>query len=146
MAWCENFPDKQKIQPTIGFLAMNEIPTAKLVQIYLPPGEVHRHMVIAISGFLSEKDDQKESWATLRSYCEEHEGYSTIMDNIKINKSVGMLSYKNLINVENAFTLAKVALKGAIDTSALFEKARINAQISGKLLGHFIARNVRFDS
>jgi hypothetical protein len=125
-------------------------------------------MVIAISGFLSENDDQKESWATLRSYCEEHEvplfgvswqaqtsddvekianeGISTIMDNIKINKSVGMLSYKKFINVENAITLAKVAFKGAKETKALFEKARINAQISGKLLGHFIARNVRFDS
>ena len=95
-------------------------------------------MVIAISGFLSENDDQKESWATLRSYCEEHEvplfgvswqaqtsddvekianeGISTIMDNIKINKSVGMLSYKKFINVENAITLAKVAFKGAKET------------------------------
>jgi len=91
-------------------------------------------MIIAISGFLSEKDDQTESWATLRSYCEEHEvplfgiswqsqtsddvekiaheGISTLMENIKINKSVGKPSFKNFINVENAFTLSKVAFKG----------------------------------
>ncbi len=30
-AWCEKFPDKHKIQPTLDFFAKSEIPTAKLV-------------------------------------------------------------------------------------------------------------------
>ncbi len=75
-----------------------------------------------------------------------YEGLTSIKDNIKINKSVGISSYKDYINVENAFTLAKAAFKGTVDTSALFKKARDNAHITGNLLGHFIARNVRFDS
>ena len=57
-----------------------------------------------------------------------------------------MPSLKNFINVENALTLAKVAFKSTVDTTALFEKARVNAKLTGRLLGHFIARNVRFDS
>ena len=106
-------------------------------------------MVIAISGFLSENDDQKESWDQLKRYCEEHEvplfgvswqaqtsddvhkiaqeGINTLKDNIKTNKSFSMSSFKKFINVENAITLAKVAYNTTIDTSALFIKARNNA-------------------
>jgi len=71
-----------------------------------------------------------------------------LKENLKIDKTLGIssLSLKSLMNVENVKTFAQVAIKSTEDTSNLFKKARTNAQLSGKLLGHFIARNVRFDS
>ena len=72
--FCENLPDQTQVSATTAFLSKHEaLPISKLVEIYLPPGELHRHILIAISGFLSEKDDQHESWAMLRGYCEKHE-------------------------------------------------------------------------
>jgi hypothetical protein len=38
----------------------------KLQQLYMPESCAHKHAVVAISGFLSENDDQHESWATLK--------------------------------------------------------------------------------
>jgi hypothetical protein len=40
------------------------------------------------------------------------EGFTSIKDNIKINKTFGIPSLKDLINVENVVTVAKAALKG----------------------------------
>ena len=56
---------------TIEFITQREtpLPVVKLQRLYLPEKSVHKHMVIAVSGFLSEKSDQAEDWASLKKAC-----------------------------------------------------------------------------
>jgi hypothetical protein len=37
--------------------------------IHAPENKLHRHAVIAVSGFLSQKEDSVDSWIYLTSFC-----------------------------------------------------------------------------
>ena len=42
--------------------------------LYMPTeSQAHRHVIVAISGFLSEKSDSGNDWLALKQYCEDHQ-------------------------------------------------------------------------
>jgi hypothetical protein len=53
---------------------------------------------------------------------------------------------KGLLNFENVKTLVETVHTTTSDTMDLFKIARNNAKITGKVLGHFLAQNILFDS
>lgn len=56
------------------------------------------------------------------------------------------MSLKGLLNFENVKTLVETVHTTTSDTMDLFKIARNNAKITGKVLGHFLAQNILFDS
>jgi len=40
-----------------------------LVRLFSPPGNKHRHVVIAVSGFLSKDSDYEGDWLHLLNFC-----------------------------------------------------------------------------
>lgn len=132
--------------------------------MYAPEASVHKHLMIAISGFLSEKSDQSEDWEHLKNYCKQYnmplfavcwEAQSTsdvgkiLVDGVK-NLKISKLSVlggvsgivKGLASIDNARTV----MNAYSDSKSLFSKARDNAKMTGKVLGHFLACNPMFDS
>lgn len=121
-------------------------------------------MMIAVSGFLSEDSNQADDWKHLKVYCEMHEiplfavqwqaqssqhissiaseSISNLRSNLKVNTNmlgVPNFTLKSLLNVENVKTIVQTVQKGTTDTMELFKKARNNAKLTGKVLGHFLA-------
>jgi hypothetical protein len=69
--------------------------------------------------------------------------------NITINTtSTGMSGFVQnaLANTNNIKTVTQTAFDGTKETTELFILARNNAKLTGKLLGHFLAHNVLFDT
>lgn len=58
-----NDPSYEK---TAKLLEKENLPTVRLEVIYMPEVQVHKHVIIAISGFLSEKSNQSEDWEHLK--------------------------------------------------------------------------------
>ena len=46
------------------------MPNAHLTLLHKPENGVHKHIIIAVSGFLSEKADHGSDWAHLKDYCQ----------------------------------------------------------------------------
>jgi len=64
-------------EKTLAFFSDDQLPIVNLQLLQKPESKCHKHIVIAISGFLSEKSDQTEDWAHLKSECKKF-GYPLI--------------------------------------------------------------------
>jgi hypothetical protein len=70
---------------------------------------------------------------------------------LKINKTSAIFGgmkglAAGLISVENVKTVIETVQNTGSETATMFKKARENARITGKILGHYLGLGVHFDS
>ena len=51
-----------------------------------------------------------------------------------------------LLNAENIMTVMETVSNTGQETAVMFKKARENARLTGKILGHYLALGLQFDS
>jgi hypothetical protein len=121
----------------------------------------HKHLIIAISGFLSENADQSEDWAHLKALCVKH-GVPLLaicweantatsigsvaldgLKNLKIGKTKALLGgtkgiVSELLSIENLKVAYDTVKNTSNATVEMFKKSRLNAKKTGTVLGHYL--------
>ena len=130
--------------------------------LYLPksgnsPSVTSRHVVICVSGFLSETGEMESSWTYLVNECRakgvplyavrwESKDQSQ-MEGIAIEKASQNLTpmlfntkkVSDLFSTKNLKSVGKFIGETLNDGTETFKQARSNAKVTGKLLAHFLA-------
>lgn len=135
----------------------------------MPECGSHKHVILAISGFLSENADQNEDWAHLKAQCIKHgvplmavcweaNSASSIgsvaldgLKNLKIGTTKALLGgakglMSELLSVENlkvAYDTVKNTSSATVD---MFKKSRLNAKKTGTVLGHYLSLENNLES
>eukprot|EP00347_Sterkiella_histriomuscorum_P019707 403340596 len=141
------------------------IPQAKLQLINNADNNLHRHAIIAISGFLSEKSDSHKDWTYLKNYCQQFgiplyclTWESSSADIIKDKAWSNVKTHALDTTVKSLKTpatggfakalfsgLASVAintvLQTSYDSSDLFKEVRNKAKLTGKILGFYLSNS-----
>ena len=115
-----------------------------------------RHIMLCISGFLSEADTQQLDWQYLIDECR-HRGVplyyvcwqaknQTELEDIVVNQSKQNLGsvmtntskLSDLFSMQNLGNIGKFIGSSFNQGAATFKNARENAKLTGKLLAHFL--------
>ena len=130
-----------------------------LEQLHMPDSRVHRHVIVAISGFLSEKSDSGNDWLALKKYCEENQyplyalrweskdstQLAQIMQNsaeqFGLDKVVDdfTTSWTSIFSQDKLQQFAKFAAGTFSGYYDIFKSAQTNAKMSGKAFAHYLA-------
>ena len=130
---------------------------AIIEQVYIPKDGLHRHAIISISGFLSEKSDMNSDWKHLKTICtkwqvplfsvrwesKDTSELETLIGqsaaDLGLNKLVDQWSGWQSILIPDAInSIASFATNSFQGCHDLFCKARLNAKMTGKLLAYYL--------
>ena len=119
---------------------------------------MHRHVVIAVSGFLSEGTKEQGNWVHLINYCRarglpcysinwkassEENVKEMMKDNAEktdlFSVAQGVSKFSDIFTTKNLSTVASYVSSVAKDGVDTFKTARNNAKITGKMVAHFLA-------
>ena len=126
--------------------------------LYMPASNVHMHVVIAVSGFLSEGTAEQGNWLHLINYCRARglpcyaiNWRASSEENVKemmkgnaekadlFSVAQGVTSLKDIFTKQKMSTLASYVSSVALDGVETFKTARSNAKVTGKVIAHFLA-------
>lgn len=124
----------------------------------MPESNKHRHVIISVSGFLSQTSDAAADWHFLMNYCKamqlplyalrwESKDTSELTEIVKDSaEKTGILDlvkraskWSEVLSVNSIKSLANFAADTWYGGYESFKEARFNAKMSGKLLAHFLA-------
>lgn len=123
----------------------------------MPENKSHRHVLIAVAGFLSQKQDNHEYWVHLKNFCRvrgmpffalrwqsKDKDFLEQMTREYADKNnvTEMLTSANkvsdLYSYEKIKKLASFSKELYKDGVVMFKSTRENARTTGKMLAHFL--------
>ena len=126
--------------------------------LFMPQSRMHRHVVIAVSGFLSEGTQEQGNWLHLINFCRARglpcysiNWKASSEENVKemmkgnaektdlYSVAQGVSSFKDIFTAQKLSTLASYVSSVAKDGVETFKTARNNAKVTGKMIAHFLA-------